>query len=217
MPPLLSQGAENLPTDACVVVSNHGSFLDPSVCAVALKSINFKCTFRHDLMYVPGIGSCLWMAGHIPVNRRLKDNGLWSGKDTMATSLAWAQRGVPLLAYAEGTRKTVTTEGGSRLGEFKPGPFVTAQRAQVPVVPVTISGARRLFPPGFPQLGFGSVLVTIHPPTPPPAPSEDKAEAVRLVEEVKEAVRRTIDSALRSPEDNLPVAKAGKEDKEKDH
>ena len=142
------QGKEKLPRGACVLVSNHGSFLDPSLCAVALASLNFKCTFKHDLMFVPGIGSSLWFAGHIPVNRKLKEGGLWSCRDATSASRAWAARGIPLLTYAEGTRTASTAESGSRLCEFKPGPFATAQRAQIPIVPITLSGARSLFPPG---------------------------------------------------------------------
>ena len=197
-----------------MIVSNHGSFLDPSLCAIALSSVNFKCTFKHDLMFVPGIGSSLWFAGHIPVNRALKGDGLWSGKDAMATSKAWVDQGVPLLTFAEGTRKT-TSEDGSRLGEFKPGPFVTAQRAQIPIVPMTLSGARRLFPPGFPQLAFGEVLITIHPPAPAPPFQPGNEDYNRtVVTACKDAVRATIDSALRSPEDDLPRQASAAADKD---
>jgi 1-acyl-sn-glycerol-3-phosphate acyltransferase len=214
-----SQGEENLPQGPCVIVSNHGSFLDPSLCAVALSSVNFKCTFKHDLMYIPGIGSSLWFAGHIPVNRKLKEGGLWSCRDAMAASRSWAERGIALLTFAEGTRTTSTTAGaGVRLGEFKPGPFATAQRAQVPIVPLTLSGARSIFPPGgLPQLGFGEVLITIHPPVPPPALCAHSEEAARAaVVAVRDAVRATVDSALRSPLDDLPLEKGGAAEEKKE-
>jgi len=165
---------------------------------MALSSVNFKCTYKHDLMMVPGIGSCLWFAGHIPVNRHLKDGGMWSGKESMRVSKEWVDRGQPLLVYAEGTRKT-TSEDGARLGKFKPGGFVTAQRCQIPVVPVTLSGARFIFPPSsLPQLGFGDVEVTIHPPI-APSPLADTD-----VTPVMDAAHKIINSALRSPVDDLP-------------
>ncbi len=183
---------------------------------MALASLNFKCTFKHDLMFVPGIGSSLWFAGHIPVNRKLKEGGLWSCRDATSASRAWAARGIPLLTYAEGTRTASTAESGSRLGEFKPGPFATAQRAQIPIVPITLSGARSLFPPGgLPQLGFGEVIVTIHDPVPPPELCSEGSEAAReeaaraAVTRVRDAVRAQVDSALRSPVDDLPVGKGG--------
>ncbi len=44
-----------------------------------------------------------------------------------------------------------------------------------PVVPVTISGARRMWPPkGFPALDFGDLLITVH------APVESKVPAGSL-------------------------------------
>jgi 1-acyl-sn-glycerol-3-phosphate acyltransferase len=187
-----------------VIVSNHSSFLDPSLCAIALNHVNFKCTFKHDLMFVPGVGSSLWFAGHIPVNRSAKE-GMWGSKAAMETSARWAERGAPLLSYAEGTRKTCS-ETGERLGQFKPGPFVTAQKCGLPIVPVTLSGARALFPPGFRGLGFGEALITVHPPVAPP-PQGDK----EAVERVLQTVRNTVDSALRSPIDDLPPNAKDKE------
>ena len=165
------QGAEHLVTDkATVVVCNHQSFLDPSLCALALSRLNFKCPFKHDLMYVPGVGSCLWLAGHMPINRANKKDG----QDLLSQCCAWIKRGCPALFFAEGTRHT-----GAGVGDFKPGAFVVAQREQVPLQCVTISGARAMLPPGFPNMSFGQLRITVHPALPPPpkAPKSLEGEA----------------------------------------
>ncbi len=66
--------------------------------------------------------------------------------------------------FPEGTRK-ITGETGP-IGPFKPGAFKLAIDAGVPILPVTISGARGVMPmTGF-RLGFGTVTVTVHPPVP---------------------------------------------------
>lgn len=186
--------------EPCIFVTNHSSFMDPSLCAWVLMSHNFKCTFKHDLLYVPGVGACLWMAGHLPVNRKIKEekDGWFSGKWVMAMQKEWLARGACILNYPEGTRKS-SGEGG-RLGDFKPGAFSLSERAKVPLVPITLSGARALLPPGL-VLKFGEVVITVHKPLPPPS------EAGEKVTEQMAAAKAAIDSALRSPLDDIPVKK----------
>ena len=185
--PLLHQGLENLVKGPCVIVCNHQSFLDPSLCAIALASLNFKCPFKHDLMMYPGVGSCLWFAGHMPVNRKDKD----SGKRVLEKCAYWLARGCPALFYAEGTRW-----GGAGMGEFKPGAFITAQKAQVPILCLTISGARAMLPPGFPCMQQGELSLTVHPALPPPplcSKGEDEAKALANREAVAASMKAARD------------------------
>ena len=178
------QNPENLVTDrATVVVCNHQSFLDPSLCALALERLNFKCPFKHDLMYIPGVGSCLWLAGHMPINRGSKKDGA----ELLSQCAQWLKRGCSPLFYAEGKRFT-----GAGVGDFKPGAFVTAQREQVPLQCVTISGARAMLPPGFPNMAFGQLRITVHPPLPPPLAAPEG-----LAKEAREAANRAaVDASM---------------------
>jgi 1-acyl-sn-glycerol-3-phosphate acyltransferase len=69
-------------------------------------------------------------------------------------------------------------------------------------VPVTISGARTLFPTrGFPALGFGEITVTVHDPIP---------TAGREVDELMREAHDAIAQALR-PCDMLPPPKGAAE------
>ena len=68
-----------------------------------------------------------------------------------------------VLIFAEGTRKIDGCTGP--IGPFKAGAFKLALDEDVPVVPITISGARHIMPVrGFPYLAYGRCKLIIHPP-----------------------------------------------------
>jgi 1-acyl-sn-glycerol-3-phosphate acyltransferase len=138
------------------------------------------------------------------VNRKIKTEGegWFSGKWVMSQNEQWLKRGAYILNFPEGTRKS-SGEGG-RLGPFKPGPFALSQRTQAPVVPITFSGARSIFPPGWPQLKFGEVVITVHKALPPPSTLGSIEETRAAVEAQMSTARANIESALR-PVDDIPV------------
>ena len=70
-----------------------------------------------------------------------------------------------------------------------------ARDAGAAVLPVTISGARRIMPGHALSMGWGRASVTVHPPIP---------SAGKSVEELANAARLSIESALRDVDD-LPV------------
>lgn len=47
------QGTEHLPKGPFVIVSNHQSFIDPSICSHPLANVNFKTLFKNELLYYP--------------------------------------------------------------------------------------------------------------------------------------------------------------------
>ena len=189
------QGIENIPNEPCIFICNHQSFVDPTLITFPLKGILFQCLFKSSLIYAPGVGSTLLLCGHIAVDRaNTKGTGGTSTKGALAQADAALANGTNVVFFVEGTRKIDTAAGP--LGEFKPGAFWAAQKAQVPMVPMTISGARRLFPPGL-LLLFGDVTITVHPPIPPPARGADAASSKANVEETMSRAKRVIASALR--------------------
>ncbi len=82
--------------------------------------------------------------------------------------------GHSLLVYPEGT-----TSPDGTIGEFKDGAFIIAVTSQVPVLPVTIDGTRRIRPPGRTAIHGGQVRVVIaNPPAdqrPDPPPRSQAA------------------------------------------
>ena len=66
-------------------------------------------------------------------------------------------KGIPLLIFPEGTRSR-----GHRMGDFKPGAFKFAEKAGVPILPVTIDGSYHFFE----EIGSyqpAHMKITIHP------------------------------------------------------
>jgi 1-acyl-sn-glycerol-3-phosphate acyltransferase len=139
-------------------VCNHQSDIDNNIVSAALLGVNFKCVIKQELLYYPFIGSAFYLVGHIPVKRGDRD----SGRRAMERAAWYLRAGAHMFFFPEGTRK-ITGETGP-IGPLKPGAFKLASEAGVPIVPVTISGARGVMPmTGF-RLGFGTVTVTVHPP-----------------------------------------------------
>jgi 1-acyl-sn-glycerol-3-phosphate acyltransferase len=141
------------------MVANHQSALDAFVFG-HLWNVNFKVTFKWELLFYPGYGSCMYLSGYVPVVRGNKS----SGHHLLDQCHQLLRESVNVLFFPEGTRK-LDDRNTRPMGPFKAGAFKLAMDAQVPIVPITISGARDLMPArGFPGLGFGSVTMTIHKP-----------------------------------------------------
>ena len=77
-------------------------------------------------------GWYLWRAGYPLIDRSNKENA----RKTLDKAAKQVSDGASVLVFPEGTR-TSTGE----IEEFKRGAFVLALKAQVPVVPLTISGS----------------------------------------------------------------------------
>lgn len=186
------QGFEHVPKDMrrTIIVVNHQSTLDVAALSV-LRSLDFYVIFKSSLLWVPGMGSAMWLANYLPVNRTDRD----SKKALLRRATDGLRSGDNQLWFPEGTRAQSTM-----MGEFKPGAFLVAQDAGADILPVTISGARRLMPAkGLPQLRPGHVIVTIHPVI--------KHDASRTVEQTIALARTSISTALR-PEIDMPSAGA---------
>jgi 1-acyl-sn-glycerol-3-phosphate acyltransferase len=96
---------------------------------------------------------------------------------------------VSVIVFPEGTRSAT---GG--LGPFKSGGFHLAIEAGVPVLPVTVSGSRRVTPPGSLRIESGPILVRYGKPIPTEALTIDERE--QLKEEVRHAILAGSEPAL---------------------
>lgn len=169
-----------------IIVVNHQSTLDVAALSV-LRSLDFYVIFKASLLWVPGMGTSMWLANYLPVNRTDRD----SKKALLRRATDGLRSGDNQLWFPEGTRAQATM-----MGEFKPGAFLVGHDAGADILPVTISGARRLMPAkGLPQLRTGHVIVTIHPVI--------KHDAGRSVDATIALARAAIATALR-PEIDMP-------------
>jgi 1-acyl-sn-glycerol-3-phosphate acyltransferase len=120
------------PGRAVVFCANHQSNVDPPVLYRALHS-RLHILFKAELRRLPILGRVMETGGFVAVDRRSRDEALAS-IDVAAESL---RRGNSFLIFPEGTRSKT-----DQLLPFKKGGFIMAIKAQVPIVPVAITGGR---------------------------------------------------------------------------
>jgi 1-acyl-sn-glycerol-3-phosphate acyltransferase len=131
------QGLEQVPAGACIVVANHGSYLDGVVLYAALPP-NFGFVIKREMSRVPFANLLLRRIGSHYVDRRSGGKG---ARDTRKL-LRQAHAGSALAFFPEGT---FHDEPG--LAPFRSGAFVIAARAGLPILPIAIRGTRGALPP----------------------------------------------------------------------
>jgi len=151
-------GVEHIQTGrAAVYAFNHSSNVEPPVAFMALRVLfpKLRILYKAELRKLPVLVWVFDAAGFVPVERRNRDQSL-PAVDKAVDAL---RSGVSFLIFPEGTR--------SRTGEllpFKKGGVVMALKAQVPIVPCVIEGARAAMRPGSPVVHPVTIDVTICPP-----------------------------------------------------
>lgn len=119
-----------------VYACNHLSYMDTPVLFGALP-FQFRILARDDLWTMPFIGWYLDRSGQVPIR-------VGEGKASVSSLLTAARTlksGMPLFVFPEGGR----AEDG-HLAPFLNGPAFLAIRAQLPIVPMALSGTWELLP-----------------------------------------------------------------------
>ena len=135
--PVRVEGRERLRSvESAVVVANHESLADILVLLVALP-MQVRFLAKRRIFSVPVLGWSIRAAGFIPVDRGDRQRGA----ATFEAALARLQNGRSVIVFPEETR--------TRTGEllpFKKGAALLALRSGLPILPVGISGTRRVLP-----------------------------------------------------------------------
>ncbi len=157
-----------------VILCNHQGDFD-ILALYGFLGREFRWVMKQELRSVPFLGWGCAAIGHIFVDRSSPRDAIAS-LDAAKPQLAG---GVSVLFFPEGTRSD-----DGRLLPFKKGGFIMARQLGLPLLPVTISGSRRVLPKGSLLPLPGTIRVTIHPPLAqePDAPLEAvMADARRII------------------------------------
>lgn len=128
--PKIIQEVNELP-DSAVYITNHQNTMDIVVFTKAIQP-NTVTVGKRELAFIPFFGWMYWIAGNILIQKNIASKAYRTIQYVVAQIKA--QR-LCIWMYPEGTR----SYGRYELGQFKPGAFITAIEAQVPIVPVVVS------------------------------------------------------------------------------
>lgn len=131
------RGKENLyKHPIAVYAANHTSYMDTPVVFSALP-FQFRILAKKELWTMPFIGWYLHRSGQIPVDS-VSANATVS---SLGGGVRALRAGMPLFVFPEGSR---TPDG--KMQPFLAGAAFLAIRAQVPLIPIALSGVYDLLP-----------------------------------------------------------------------
>ena len=182
-----TDGLENVdPRTPCVFMSNHQSVVDVGALALTLP-VSWRFVAKRELTWIPFFGWAIWLGGHVIINRGNRERAVAS----LRRAAKRIQAGMNVIIFPEGTR----SETGE-MRKFKSGGFHLALEAQVPIVPITVSGSRHLTPKGSLRVGSGRVLVRYGKSLETRGLGLEDREALK--QQVREAIAAGYDPELQS-------------------
>ncbi|MGM9615549.1 MAG: lysophospholipid acyltransferase family protein [Oscillospiraceae bacterium] len=129
------KGTEKLPEGRFLLVSNHRAAYDPIATIWALRHRDIAVVAKPEIGRIILAGPMLYKANFLPINRQDPREAM---KTINAAAKLLANDVVSVGIYPEGTRNKNPENG---LLEFHNGVFKIAQKARVPLVVATITGA----------------------------------------------------------------------------
>lgn len=150
------RGLKNLERgESYAFVANHASLLDiPAVVATLPFQLRFLA--KKELFKIPLFGQAILAAGHIRIDRQNLESAVDSLKQA---SVRLKKNHSSVLIFAEGTRSL-----NGEVGKFKKGGIILAMKMAIPIVPVSISGSRKLAPKGGKKMKSGKIIITVDRP-----------------------------------------------------
>jgi len=134
------RGLERIdPARSVIYMCNHQSNFDIPV-LLGRFAVQFRWLAKAELFKIPIFGRAMRGVGYISIDR---DNRA-SAIESLASAAQTIRNGVSVMIFPEGTRSR-----DGRLKSFKKGGFVLAADAQVPIVPIIISGTFSIMPKGW--------------------------------------------------------------------
>ena len=150
-------GRDNIPKkDSFIMVSNHGSLLDPPLLGHALgRNISFMA--KAELFKIPFLGFIIKACGAYPVKRGIAD------KNTIKTACNKLSKNNCIGIFIDGTRQK-----NGRVNKPKQGAALLAFKNQKLLLPVAIVNSHRLVKFKFCIPFFSKIVIKVGKPVQPP-------------------------------------------------
>jgi 1-acyl-sn-glycerol-3-phosphate acyltransferase len=167
------------PNRPCVFISNHQDNMDifPGAFTVPQDTVTIG---KRSIIFIPFFGLFYWLAGNILIDRKNKKKAFGT-MDTAAEAIR--ERKISVWIMPEGTRSR-----GRGVLPFKKGPFLTAIKAQVPIVPIAISSYTKTV--NLKKWKAGLILIEVLPPIQTAGLTAD--DATRIKDEAFHLMRDTV-------------------------
>jgi len=173
-------GLENIPTQACIVMSNHQSLSDIPVIYDALpERVRLRMVAKEELFRVPIWGRAMRLSGFVPINRGNRSRAIAS----LEIAKVHLGEGTFIWIAPEGTRSHT-----GALNAFKKGGFIMARDSGVPILPICLKGSRQVVPTQGWKTYFDNTVQVIFKPL--------IQTAGRSLEDVMADVRLAVDPML---------------------
>jgi len=163
-------GRENIPqTGSFIMVSNHGSLLDPPLLGHALgRNISFMA--KAELFKIPFLGLIIKACGAYPVKRGIVD------KNTIKIACKKLSNDNCIGIFIDGTRQK-----NGRVNKPKQGAALLAFKNQKLLLPVAIVNSHRLIRYKFFIPLFSKIVIKVGKPVQPPqSSSRDDLNSVTM-------------------------------------
>ena len=137
-----------------IFMANHQSDFDILIVLGHLPG-QFRWIVKKELFYIPLFGKAMRNAGYIEIDRQHHEKAMLS-LDIAARKI---REGKCVMSFPEGTRSK-----DGKINPFKQGMFYLAIKSGVPIVPISIIGAREIMPRRSLQINPGKIVMVIDRP-----------------------------------------------------
>jgi 1-acyl-sn-glycerol-3-phosphate acyltransferase len=181
-------GLENIPsTGGAVIAINHTSYIDflPAALAAHYRRRRLRFMIKTEMQDVKVVSFLIKHTRTIPVDRR-------AGAGAYAVAVERLRAGEIVGVYPE-----ATISRSFELKEFKTGAARMSSEAQVPIIPLIVWGAQRIWTKDHPRnLGRKKIPITVAVGTP--------LHAADTIEETDAAMREAMTALLHRVQEEYP-------------
>jgi 1-acyl-sn-glycerol-3-phosphate acyltransferase len=174
-------GTENIPQNLAgglLVVPNHQTYFDPFwICIPIRRKFRFMAWDKAFEWFL--VGDMIRYLGAFPVNLER------GSKESLKQAVRALKDGATLIIFPEGEREFSDGE----MLEFKNGATKIAMLANVPILPVTIRGANKVWAQDMKLPRLGKVDIFYHPLMEIPRDRNDREQVDKFTDKLEEIIK----------------------------